>query len=135
MKSFRSFSAYIGFFFCCVSLLLVPACRTEGSASRSATGKLLQEARTYLSELKDQGKLPGYGRAQQGNVVVEAPWDRGKVSYPATVQVRAQKHGEPSTYRYALVKETKESSWRLVSAACFDGNGRKAYEWPFQSLP
>src|SRR5512140_1049241 len=135
MKSFRRLIVRIGFSFCCVSLLVVAGCSTEGSASRSATGKLLQEARTYLSGLKEQGKLPGYGRAQQGNVVVEAPWERGKVTYPAAVQVRAQKHGEPSTYRYALVKGTKESSWRLVSAACFDGNGNKMYEWPFQSLP
>jgi len=87
---------------------------------RSEKGQLLQDAERYVSELKQQDKLPGYSSTEHGNLIAMAPWHGGEVTYPASVMVRAYKRGDESTYCYALMKNTSESTWRLVEGTRLD---------------
>ncbi len=67
----------------CLPLLIVlTSCTPEKSAARSAKGKLVQEAGECASDLKAQGKLPGFSGNEHGRKIASAPWESGQVSYP-----------------------------------------------------
>jgi hypothetical protein len=95
-----------------ISLLLVgivAGCVGPKAAERSAQGKLLQDAERYVSELREQNKLPGFSSNEHGRLIARAPWRGGEVSYPASVTIRAWKEGADSHYCYALAKEDQQA--------------------------
>jgi hypothetical protein len=103
-----------------LSLTGLTGCLNVKAAAQSPQAKLLQEAEQYVSEQRAQDKLPGWRSTEHGRDIASAPWRGGNVSYPAWVIVRAWKAGDESTYWYELVKDTPESSWRLVEATHLD---------------
>lgn len=104
--------------------VVVTGCASQQAAVRSPKAQLVQDAEKYVSELKAQDKLPGYSSAENGKLIALAPFDRGHVSYPASVTVRAWKQGDDSMYCYTLEKHTKDSPWRLVRAIRLDNHGK-----------
>ncbi len=96
----------------------------EKAVARSAKGELLKEAGLYASNLKANGKLPGYSSHEHGRLITSALWKSGHVSYPAAVSVRAWKEGDETTYCYELEKDTPDSSWHLTKADHLDRNGK-----------
>jgi hypothetical protein len=113
---------------CTTLLIALTACTTDESAARSAKGQLVKEAGEYASDLRAQGKLPGFKAGEHGREIAEAAWNGGQVSYPATVTVRAWKHGDDGTYCYTLVKDTPAAAWQLTDATHLDKAGRLVEE-------
>jgi len=114
MKIKRRLERHLVWSFCVLVAVIASGCVSQEAA-------LLRDADRYTSELKEQDKLPGYSSTEHGRSIASAPLHVGHVSYPASVTVRAWKEGDESTYWwYDLVKDTPESSWRLVKAARLD---------------
>ncbi len=103
---------------------MLAGCVGPKAAERSAKGKLLQDAEKYVSELREQNKLPGFSNNEHGRLIAATPWRGGEVSYPASVTIRAWKDGEKSPYCYALVKNDQQASWQVVSATRLDNHGK-----------
>jgi len=122
MKIQQNIAQQLAWFLCLFVAFVITGCVSQETAAKSPKGKLLQDADSYVSELKEQGKLPGFSSTEHVTVrlIASAPWKGGDVSYPAPVMVRIWKQGDDSTYYYALVKDTQEAPWRLTKATLCD---------------
>jgi len=89
--------------------------------------ELHESARIYIDGLRDQDRLPGFHKGEQGALtsIPEPVWDKGIV-YPAYVVFQGSKDGSDSLYRYTLLKRNPETEWQLVEAARFDKNSHIA---------
>ena len=102
----------------------VAGCVGPKAAERSAKGKLLQDAERYVTEQREQNKLPGFSSTDHGRLIAATAWHGGTVSYPALVTVRAWKAGEKPEYRYELAKNDQDAPWQLLSATRQDKAGK-----------
>jgi hypothetical protein len=95
---------------------------------RTSTGPLPsagESALTYLKHLKNQGRLPGWSREEQG-----APRDLKKTVADNTVTVEATKSSESSVYHYQLTRASAEAPWKLVKAWRTNARGRMLENYP-----
>jgi hypothetical protein len=95
---------------------------------RTSTGPLPsagESALTYLKHLKNQGRLPGWSREEQG-----APKDLKKTVADNTVTVEATKSSESSVYHYQLTRASAEAPWKLVKAWRTNARGRMLENYP-----
>jgi len=116
MKAHQRMAALFLWFLCPLVVFVFTGCVATGTPK----AKLLEDAGTYVSELKAQNKLPGLTTTEHWRLIASAPWKGGEVSYPASVIVRVWKQGDESTYYYALVKDTQEAPWSLAEATRCD---------------
>lgn len=109
---------------CLLVGLFLTGCISQETAARSPKGKLLQDAERYVSEQRAQDRLPGWRSTEHGRVITSAPWPGAKVTYPASVTVRAWKDADDSTYWYRLQKDAPEAAWRLVEGTRLDKDNK-----------
>lgn len=82
----------------------------------------------FLSQLHQEGHLPGVASNEHGNVSLS-----GRLSDPPySFTARFNQEGAPLTSHYNLVQMTKESPWQLKRAWQTDSNGQIVQEWPLQ---
>ena len=90
---------------------------------RTSTGPLPEvggAAVTFLKNLKDTGRLPGWSKDDHGlpkTVSLDAEGNR--------VEVRAAKNGESTVYHYEVKRASAEAPWQLIKAWRTDAEGRK----------
>ncbi len=113
------------FGFCAAIALGLTACATKVNPAVTPHGQLVQDAEQYVSQLRQENKLPGFSSAEHGRVIAAAPWDEGEVSYPAKVIVRAWKSVDNSAYSYTLVKDSADAPWRMTAAARLSSTGKQ----------
>jgi hypothetical protein len=89
---------------------------------RTSTGPLASAGGTalsYLKNLKNQGRLPGWPTDEQG-----APRDLKKIVVDNTVTVEARKSRWGSTYHYQVTRASAGAPWKLVNVWQTDAEGR-----------
>jgi hypothetical protein len=96
----------------------------DKGAQNAAYEKLLRDAAGYVSNLRNQDKLPGFHPGDHGSLtsIPEPVWDNGPI-YPVSVVLRGEKEGDESLYRYTIMKQNEQSPWRLVEATRWDKSG------------
>ena len=121
MRIQQRMAKLLAWLLCPLGAFLFTGCVAIGTPK----AKLLEDAGTYVSELKAQNRLPGFTSTEHSRLIASTPWKGGgEVSYPASVTVRVWKQGDDSTYYYALVKDTQEAPWRLAEATRCDKNDK-----------
>ena len=92
---------------------------------RYEEGRIILEAgRDYLSQLRQEGRLPGQTTNDHGIVSV----DGTMAYYPYSLTMRF-KEGEASTNNYTIVQIKKDSPWQLKRAWQTDSNDQIIQEW------
>jgi hypothetical protein len=94
-------------------------------------------AAAAIKQILDQGHLPGVSKGEHGDISFDAgPLVISNVAvamtYPASRTLHLVKDGETSTNNYVLVKQTKDSEWKLQKAWLTDSNGQVIQEWRVQ---
>jgi hypothetical protein len=95
--------------------------RTNTGPLPSAGGTAL----SYLKNLKNQGRLPGWSTDEQG-----APTDLKKNVADNTVTVEARKSKWGSTYHYQVTRASTDAPWKLVNVWRTDAKGRTLENYP-----
>jgi hypothetical protein len=95
------------------------------------------EAGQMLLQLRGNNHLPGVSKDEHGRLDSEiVPMMVSNklviVSYPVQRTFHLVKEGETSTNNYILVKQSKDSEWKLQKAWLTDSNGQLIKEWPVQ---
>jgi len=90
-----------------------------------------------LKQLHEMGRLPNISKDEHGQVTSDLATlvDSNKVIeivYPVSRTFHFLKDGESSTNNYILVKQAKDSEWKLQNAWLTDSNGQIIKEWPVQ---
>ena len=90
-----------------------------------------------LKQMHNEGRLPGDSKDLHGQLTAETVqlMVSNKVvvmTYPALRTFRVVYTGETSTNNYTLVKQSRDSSWKLQRAWETDSNGQIIKEWPVQ---
>ncbi len=114
------------FLICLTLALALTACVTQPNPAQTPHGKLVQDAEKFVSDLHQEGKLPGIGSAEHARIIAAAPWNEGEVSYPAKVLVRAWRITDNGTtaFTYNLVKDSADAPWRMTSAQRLSVTGK-----------
>lgn len=104
--------------------MTLTGCASPKAASPTpdpAALRVLASATRYFSSLQEQGKAPGLSTAWRGKLDVLLT-QSGKISYPATVIIRAK---DPKNFicSYKAVQDTVHAPWRLVAATRSDKDG------------
>ncbi len=85
---------------------------------------ILEAGRGYLSQLRQEGRLPGQTTNGHGLVAID-----GAMSYyPYSLTMRF-KEGEAFTNNYTIVQINKDSPWQLRRAWQTDSNDQIIQEW------
>jgi hypothetical protein len=114
------------------------AARFEAWLRHQPGGPLWLEAGTFLEELKHQGRLPGWAKAEAGYIWVDRNWEAldelqaeiARAGFPATRTVAIQKKGDPALYHYVTVKPAPDRPWQLQKAWRTDAGGAVLEEYP-----
>ena len=104
----------------------------------SITNDLVLEtagAAQEIGQLHDQGRLPGVSKNEHGDMTSDTLDSviSGRAAiptYPISLTFHLIKEGDTSTNNYTLVKQAKDSEWRLQRAWETDSNGLIVREWP-----
>ena len=107
-------------------------------AGAAVTNKVLLEtfaAGDVLKRIHDQGHLPGVSKDEHGYMSCDAislvvSNKPALMTYPALRIFHHIKDGETSTNNYMLVKQSKDSEWKLQKAWETDSKGQIIQEWP-----
>lgn len=86
-----------------------------------------------LKQIRDQSRLPGVSKDEHGTLTSENLRFSNSLpvlTYPALRTFYFVKEGETSTNNYTLVKQTKDSEWKLQKAWQTDSKGQIIQEWP-----
>jgi hypothetical protein len=97
----------------------------------------------FLKKMHDDGNLPGVSKDDHGNFSSDEFTylysnnvngivfsNAGTITYPLSRTFHLVKNGETSTNNFALVKNSKDSDWKLQRAWETDSNGQTIQEWP-----
>jgi hypothetical protein len=89
---------------------------------------LVVDATQFLDGLKAKSALPGWSKNDKGQVSGsrEIPVE----SYPFSWSLNIQKNGDSTVYHYTVVRESKNSPWKLQKASHTDAKGRLIKEYP-----
>jgi hypothetical protein len=89
-------------------------------------GALVIEAFKFLESLKNENRLPGWGKDEKGNATVAL--NNTEImrhpTYPFRYTVTATKESDGFTYHWAVVRESEKAGWKLEKSWCTDQNGR-----------
>ena len=112
-----------------LSAALLAGCASSSlpaeAAARTPYGKLLQDAATYIGDLKDEDKLPGFRKGDHGSISsIPEPLSEKEVAFPISVVLRATNTSDGSFYRYTVMKLNTEATWQMVEATRWDKNGQ-----------
>jgi hypothetical protein len=102
------------------------AARFRAYVEQQSGGNLTLEAATFLTTLLAQNQLPGVfrrerqlgppGRSFTIHVDLLRLKESSSDAYPAVRTLYGKKTDDPSTYHYTVVRESKESGWKLKRA-------------------
>lgn len=98
-----------------------PAAPKTKNVVRTAeeAGTILKSGMEYLSQLRQEGRLPGVGTNEHGHAYINGRLN----SYPYSLTMQLTKEGETSVYHYAITKVSRNSTWQLKRAWQTDSNG------------
>lgn len=91
----------------------------------------IDEAATYLTKLKKQGRLPGIAK-YSGADVGTGNWPSSIIhhfKYPFSITFYVAPTGASFTNHYTLIHPEKGAPWQLVKAWRTDARGRTIKEW------
>ncbi len=97
----------------------------------------MEAAGEFLSELKKQGRLPGFGKNQHGDATVSSvpfSWLQ-KATYPFVVTFHVVLTGDSFTNHYTIGRSAHDAPWHLEKAWRTDTDGRTVKEWPVNWIP
>jgi hypothetical protein len=94
-------------------------------------GKITVAAADFLTRLKNQGKLPGWGKSEHGTVSI-APQGKDAETYPVDRTFEARKKARSEIYIYTAVKDSPESDWKLKRAWETTAKGRLLKDFSVQ---
>ena len=80
---------------------------------------------TFLKNLKDDGKLPGWSKVEHGS-----PKTLNLDAEGNTVEVKAVKNGGSSIYYYQVTRASADDPWKLVRAWRTDAKGGLLEDYP-----
>ena len=89
------------------------------------------EANKFVSNLKEQGQLPGWSKDEYGEVAF--PWPFNETApeiYPISRTFIATKKNNVSKYHYIVVRASKDGAWKLQRAWRTDAGGHILDEYP-----
>jgi hypothetical protein len=105
------------------------------AAVASPVTKEAFEGAKFLVSLKKKGHLPGFVQNEHGTATFDviregSVEDLKEVTYPFSRTYQLVKNGSTYTNNYTIVREWKDSPWRLEKAWRTDPKGRTIEEWP-----
>jgi hypothetical protein len=107
--------------------LFPPTPKAVGIVKTASEGRTIAElGRDYLSQLHQDGRLPGVGTNEHCHTIIGG-WLR---SYPYLLTMQLTKEGEASTNNYIIMKKDNVSPWQLKRAWQTDSAGKTIKEWP-----
>jgi len=116
--------------------LLVAAREMKGKPLKDvlrfyAFTRYFDEAAKFVGSLGEKGQLPGFARGElsqtwPGMSDLESCGE----PYPMLRTFTCVKNGDPSAYHYIVVRESKDSSWKLQRAWRTSPDGRVLEEYP-----
>ena len=93
--------------------------------------RYFEEAGQFLESLRDKGQLPGFSKDEPGEISFEASeLECGSEAYRGSRAFSCTKDGDPSTYHYIVIPQSKDGVWRLVRAWRTGPDGRVIEEYP-----
>lgn len=105
--------------------LFPEAPKRAGVVKSQEEGRIILKAATdYLSQLRQEGRLPGHTTNDHGIVSISGTM----LYYPYSLTIRF-KEGEASTNTYTIVQINKDSPWQLKRAWQTDSNDQIIQEW------
>jgi hypothetical protein len=87
---------------------------------------IMLDAEKFLFDLAGKGQLPGWSKDDRGQFSGPVPAE----VYPFSETFAVRKFGDPTVYHYTVVRETKESSWKLQKAWRTGVNGHLVKDYP-----
>lgn len=115
------------------------AARVWAYVEQQPGGELTLEAVNFLKALLEQNQLPGPFKDEQpkqtSNFSLHVDLllkESSSSAYPARRTLYGRKHDDPSTYHYTVVRQSKDSAWKLQRAWRTSPDGRLLHEYPVQ---
>ena len=117
------------------------AARVQVWLRQQPGGSLWLAAGQFLEDLKHQGRLPGWAKAEAGYIWIDRNWEAldemqaevAQAGYPATRTISIQKNGDPALYHYVTVKTSPDRPWQLQKAWRTDAGGKIIEQFPAAS--
>jgi len=89
------------------------------------------EANKFVSNLKEQGQLPGWLKDERGEVAFSWSFNEAAPeSYPISRTFIATRKSDAFKYHYVVVKASRDGAWKLQRAWRTDTSGRILEEYP-----
>jgi hypothetical protein len=104
------------FLICSATCVLLAACSTVSDQ---------QQVACRFIQLKEAGKLPGFGSGEHGHMHTQGYPLASHITYPASMVVYATKEHDPDRYAYTFTKENESSDWRLSAAVRTASDGHR----------
>jgi hypothetical protein len=86
------------------------------------TDETMQDALTFLTNLRESGQLPGWSKEDEGTIYLEP--------FPNRDELDGRKNNDPCDYHYQVGRETPSGAWKLLKAWRTDQKGEVIEEYP-----
>ena len=93
--------------------------------------RYFDEAAKFVGSLGEKGQLPGFARGELSKTWPEmSDLESCGEPYPMSRTFSCLKNGDPSAYHYIVLRESKDSPWKLQRAWRTSPDGRIIEEFP-----
>jgi len=109
--------------------------RFDAWVKQQPGGELWREANQFLEDLKNQGRLPGWGKNDRGYVwfdleaLFKLQQEIRQKTYPTVQTVMVHKHDSEFNWHYSVIRPAHDRAWKLQRAWRTDAAGNVVEEF------